>query len=72
MLAVEQILDRIVQDVAGNAKLVARIKQIRAHYTDLAGLKAILKRRQRHADAESGWEEPPEWDPAKDPLRRGI
>lgn len=72
LLDVEKILDRIVQDVESNANVVARIKQIRAQYTDLAGLKAILKRRQQHAHAESGWEEPPEWDPARDPLRRGI
>lgn len=67
----DQILDRIVQDVESNPSVVARIKQLRAAYTDLAGLKAILKRRQRQTDPQSGWDEP-EWDPARDPLRRGI
>lgn len=72
LLQVDQILDRISQDVEGNRALVARIKRIRTDYTDLRGLKAILKRRQRNADPDTGWEDPTEWDPAADPLRRGI
>lgn len=72
LLQVDQILDRISQDVDGNRALVTQIKEIRTNYSDLKALKTILKRRQRNADPESGWEDPTEWDPAADPLRRGI
>lgn len=55
----DQILERITQDVNEDPFLVDRIKQLRSNYADINGLKAILKRRQtrQRAKAALGWEE---------------
>lgn len=62
---------RIAADVSGDAVLAGRVKQLRADYADLAGLKKLirppkptLKRRDVGSDGQ-------EWDPAADPLQRG-
>lgn len=70
LLDVDQILNRIVDDIRSNSTLVARIKKIRANYPDLAGLRTVLKRRQAGPDA--GWDDSAEWDPSADPLKRRI
>lgn len=67
---VEKILHRITEDVEANPALVSRINQLRAKYVDLHGLKEILRRRRGQHDAE--WDDPSEWDPSADPLKRGI
>jgi hypothetical protein len=67
---VEKILHRITEDVEENPALVSRINQLRAKYVDLHGLKEILRRRRGQHDPE--WDDPSEWDPSADPLKRGI
>ena len=67
----DQILERITQDVNEDPVLVDRIKQLRSNYADINGLKAMLKRRQDRQRAKTA----PEWDEAEsvevsDPLRR--
>jgi hypothetical protein len=67
----DQILERISQDVNEYPLLVDRIHQLRSNYVDVNGLKAMLKRRQDRQRAKSA----PEWDDAEsvvisDPLHR--
>lgn len=55
----DQILERISQDVNEDPLLVDRIKELRGNYADINGLKAILKRRQNRQRAKAAleWEE---------------
>lgn len=55
----DQILERISQDVNEDPLLVDRINELRSNYADIHGLKAILKRRQnrQRAKAVLEWEE---------------
>lgn len=65
------VFARIAADVSGDAVLAGRVRELRAQYADLAGLKKLIrppaptvKRRSVSADVQ-------EWDPAADPLQRG-
>ena len=67
----DQILERITQDINEDPVLVDRIKQLRSNYADINGLKAMLKQRQdRHrAKASSEWDDE-ESVVISDPLHR--
>lgn len=67
----DMVYARIAADVSGDAALAGRVRELRAQYADLAGLKKLIrppaptvKRRSVGADGQ-------EWDPAADPLQRG-
>ncbi|AGM30370.1 hypothetical protein MABM_46550 [Mycobacteroides abscessus] len=65
------VYGRIAADVSADAILAGRVRELRAEYADLAGLKKLvrpptpkLKRRDIGTDGQ-------EWDPVADPLQRG-
>lgn len=67
----DMVYARIAADVSGDAVLAGRVRELRAQYSDLAGLKKLIrpptptiKRRDVGADGQ-------DWDPAADPLQRG-
>ncbi|WP_078316194.1 hypothetical protein [Mycobacterium sp. D16Q16] len=67
----DMVYARIAADVSGDAVLAGRVRELRAQYSDLAGLKRLIrppaptvKRRDVGADDQ-------DWDPAADPLQRG-
>ena len=61
---VGMVFDRVEHDAADTPALMARIRKIREEYQDRDGLRRMLKRQAKHRESS--------WDPAADPLRRGI
>lgn len=59
------VFDRLESDLASNPALLQRVRLLRGEYGDRSGLQRMLRRRQSgELDAS--------WDPAADPLRRGV
>jgi hypothetical protein len=65
------VFARMAADVSGDAGLTGRVKDLRAEYADLAGLKKLIRPPTPMAKRRDVGQDGQEWDPAADPLRRG-
>lgn len=59
------VFDRLEHDVADDGPLLAKVRTMRADYSDPGALQRLLRHRQAYRENAT-------WDPAADPLRRNV